>query len=59
MKIGMRQIHFFILLFAASSLLFHPPFDFEANATDAWYNDSWGGLYDDICKADGHIARCS
>jgi hypothetical protein len=23
------------------SLLFHPPSDFEANATDAWYNDSW------------------
>ena len=41
MKIGMRQIHFFILLFAASSLLFHSPSDFEANAADAWYNDSW------------------
>ena len=41
MKIGMRHIQLFILLFAASSLLFHPPSDFEANATDAWYNDSW------------------
>ena len=41
MKIGMRRLQLFILLFAASSLLFHPPSDFEANATDAWYNDSW------------------
>ena len=41
MKIGMRRLQLFILLFAASSLLFHPPLDFEANATDAWYNDSW------------------
>ena len=41
MKIGMRRLQLFILLFAASSLLFHPPSNFEANATDAWYNDSW------------------
>ncbi|HJN19954.1 MAG TPA: DUF2341 domain-containing protein, partial [Candidatus Nitrosopelagicus sp.] len=41
MKIRKRQIHFFILLFVVSSLLFHPPFDFEANATADWYNDSW------------------
>ena len=32
MKIGMRSLRFFILLFAASSLLFHPPSDFEAFA---------------------------
>ena len=32
MKIRKRQIHFFILLFAMCSLLFHPPFDFEAFA---------------------------
>ena len=32
MKIRKRQIHFFILLFVASSLLFHPPSDFEAFA---------------------------
>ncbi len=32
MKIRKRQIHFFILLFAASSLLVHPPLDFEAFA---------------------------
>ena len=41
MKIRKRQIHFFLLLFAASSLLVHPPSDFEANATADWYNDSW------------------
>ena len=41
MKIRRRQIHFFLLLFAASSLLFHPPLDFEVNATADWYNDSW------------------
>jgi hypothetical protein len=41
MEIRKRQIHFFILLFAASSLLFHSPSDFEANAAVAWYNDSW------------------
>jgi len=41
MKIGMRQIHFFIVLFAMCSLLFHPPLDYEVNATDGWYNDSW------------------
>ena len=41
MKIGMRRLQLFILLFAASSLLVHSPSDFEANATDAWYNDSW------------------
>ncbi len=35
------KLRFFILLFAMCSLLFHPQFDFEANATDAWYNDSW------------------
>jgi len=32
MKIRMRSLRFFILLFAASSLLFHPPSDFEAFA---------------------------
>jgi len=32
MKIGMHRLRFFILLFAASSLLFHPPSDFEAFA---------------------------
>ena len=32
MKIGMRHLRFFILLFAASSLLFHSPSDFEAFA---------------------------
>ena len=32
MKIGMRHLHLFILLFAVSSLLFHPPSDFEAFA---------------------------
>ena len=32
MKIRKHQIHLFILLFAASSLLFHPPVDFEAFA---------------------------
>ena len=32
MKIGMHNLRFFILLFAASSLLFHPPSDFEAFA---------------------------
>ena len=32
MKIGMRQIHFFILLFAMCSLLFHSPSDFEVLA---------------------------
>ena len=32
MKIRKRQIHFFILLFAMCSLLFHTPFDFEAFA---------------------------
>ena len=32
MKIEMRSLRFFILLFAASSLLFHPPSDFEAFA---------------------------
>ena len=31
----------FSLLFAVSSLLFHPPSDFEANATADWYNNSW------------------
>jgi hypothetical protein len=41
MKIRKHQIHFFILLFAVSSLLFHSPLDYEANATDGWYNDSW------------------
>ena len=41
MKIRRRQIHFFILLFGMCSLLFHPPLDYEANATDGWYNDSW------------------
>jgi len=41
MKIGMRQIHFFILLFTVSLLLFHFPSDYEANATADWYNDSW------------------
>ena len=41
MKMGMRQIHFFILLFTVSLLLFHFPSDFEANATADWYNDSW------------------
>ena len=41
MKIRKRQIHFFIVLFAMCSLLFHPPLDYEANATDGWYNDSW------------------
>jgi hypothetical protein len=41
MKIRKRQIHFFIVLFTVSSLLFHPPLDYEANATDGWYNDSW------------------
>ncbi|MCS5553266.1 MAG: DUF2341 domain-containing protein, partial [SAR324 cluster bacterium] len=41
MKIRKRHIQLFILLFAASSLLVHSPSDFEANATDAWYNDSW------------------
>ena len=47
MKIRMHQIHFFILLFAMCSLLFHPPLDFEANAADSdgtvihWrFNDS-------------------
>ena len=34
MKIGMRQIHFFILLFVISSLLFHSPSNFEAFAID-------------------------
>jgi len=29
MKIGMRHLHLFILLFAASSLLVHSPSDFE------------------------------
>ena len=32
MKIGMRRLQLFILLFAASSLLFHSPSDFEAFA---------------------------
>ena len=32
MKIGMRRLQLFILLFAASSLLVHPPLDFEAFA---------------------------
>ena len=32
MKIRKHQIHFFILLFAVSSLLFHSPSDFEAFA---------------------------
>jgi len=32
MKIRKRQIHFFIVLFAVSSLLFHSPSDFEAFA---------------------------
>jgi len=32
MNIGKRHIQLFILLFAASSLLFHPPSDFEAYA---------------------------
>ena len=32
MKIRKHQIHFFILLFAMCSLLFHPPLDFEAFA---------------------------
>ena len=32
MKIGMRHLHLFILLFAASSLLVHSPSDFEAFA---------------------------
>ena len=32
MKIRKRQIHFFILLFAMCSLLFHSPSDFEAFA---------------------------
>ena len=41
MKIRKRQIHFFIVLFAMCSLLFHPPLDYEANATDGWYDDSW------------------
>ena len=41
MKMGMRRLHLFILLFAVSSLLFHPPSDFEANATADWYNNSW------------------
>ena len=41
MKIGMRHLHFFILFFVVCSLLFHPPLDFEAIATDGWYNDSW------------------
>jgi len=41
MKIGKRHIQLFILLFAVSSLLFHSPSDFEANATADWYNDSW------------------
>jgi len=41
MKIRKHQIHFFILLFVVSSLLFHPPLDYEANATADWYNDSW------------------
>ena len=41
MKIGMRHLHLFILLFAMCSLLFHPPLDYEANATDGWYDDSW------------------
>ena len=41
MKIGMRHLQLFILLFATSSLLFQLPSDFEANAADAWYNDSW------------------
>ena len=41
MKIGMRHLHLFILLFATSSLLVHSPSDFEANATADWYNDSW------------------
>ena len=34
MKIRMRRLQLFILLFAASSLLFHPPLDFEAFAVD-------------------------
>ena len=41
MKIRMRHLQLFILLFAASSLLVHSPSDFEANATADWYNDSW------------------
>jgi len=41
MKIRKCQIHFFILLFTTCSLLFHPPLDYEANATADWYNDSW------------------
>ena len=32
MRFGMRRLQLFILLFAASSLLFHPPSDFEAFA---------------------------
>ena len=32
MKIGMRHLHLFILLFEASSLLVHSPSDFEAFA---------------------------
>ena len=40
MKIGMRRLYLFILLFTTSSLLVHSPSDFEANAAD-WYNDSW------------------
>jgi len=34
MKIRKRQIHFFIVLFAMCSLLFHSPSDFEAFAID-------------------------
>ena len=41
MKIRKHRFYFFILLFAASSLLVHFPSDFEANATADWYNDSW------------------
>ena len=41
MKIGMRHLQLFILLFATSSLLVHSPSDFEANATADWYNNSW------------------
>ena len=35
------KLHFFIVLFTICSLLFHLPLDYEANATDDWYNDSW------------------
>ena len=61
MKIGMRRLQLFILLFAASSLLLHSPSDFEAfaaspsdiGAADAVTDedtDSNGGTFDSLTK---------